>query len=241
MRWIRSAGAAFAVALVAIVCPGNPAAAASRAVGGDGVLRYQVVDLGAVVGEYSFAYAVNNHEDVVGHYVENGKYRGFLWRDGIVTRIGPPGVSTAAFDINNHGQVVGGSDEHAFLWQDGIMTDLGTLGGSTSVAVAINDHGQIVGRATTATGEWHAVLWTQGRITDLGPVEATDVDNRGQIIGNTTLTSGGAPPVMWFRGRVIDLTTRGFPRYSMAIGINDRGEIAGIVDTPSGSHAALFR
>src|SRR5262245_25686666 len=59
------------------------------------------------------------------------------------------GPDSYAYDVNNHGQVVGESflnlsQSHAFLY-DGTMHDLGTLGGSSSYAYRINDSGQAAG------------------------------------------------------------------------------------------------
>src|SRR5215207_4851446 len=57
------------------------------------------------------------------------------------------GVSSAAFDINNRGFVVGNAqlndnEDHAFLWSPARgMIDLGTLGGSLSMAYGINEQG----------------------------------------------------------------------------------------------------
>jgi probable HAF family extracellular repeat protein len=58
-----------------------------------------------------------------------------------------------ASDINNKGQVVGGSGGKAFIWQDGKMTDLNKLippdsGWLLVTATGINDAGQIVGVGT---------------------------------------------------------------------------------------------
>jgi probable HAF family extracellular repeat protein len=40
------------------------------------------------------------------------------------------------------------------------MVDLGTLGGSTSLAVAVTNNGQVVGASTTAGNtEVHATMW----------------------------------------------------------------------------------
>jgi probable HAF family extracellular repeat protein len=75
---------------------------------------------------------------------------------------------SAAYAINERGQVVGSSDGTAALWQDGAVVDLGTLPGYLwSYGSAINDRGQVVGWSGAAESPDHAVLWENGKITDL--------------------------------------------------------------------------
>ena len=73
-----------------------------------------------------------------------------------VTDLGtlPGGSASAAYSINNSGQVVGYSttsgNNHAFLYSGGTMNDLGTLpGGDGSSANSINNSGQVVGSSLT--------------------------------------------------------------------------------------------
>ncbi len=101
-------------------------------IGGDHAFLYAngtLTDLG-VLGEVrpqeslgsSVAYALNNHDDVVGQSSTN---------------IGIPAC-------------LGCSARHAFLWKQGKLTDLGNLGNVsewTSSATAINDSDEIVGSA----------------------------------------------------------------------------------------------
>ncbi len=79
----------------------------------------------------------------------------FLWRNGRMTDLGNLGVTSHAFSINNHGQIVGNSrvDDttiHAFLWEDGEMVDLNDLVSPHSDVVltdfeTISDNGEIIG------------------------------------------------------------------------------------------------
>jgi probable HAF family extracellular repeat protein len=87
------------------------------------------------------------------------------------------GHSTRAWAMNDHGQVVGGSDmgdsnaSHAFSWTTETgMVDLGTLGGASSGATAVNNRGEVVGVSLTSTGVTHPFLWTRARgMIDLDP------------------------------------------------------------------------
>ena len=151
--------------------------------------------------------------------------------------LGLPDVWSAAFALNNLGQVVGTRSSEfegpgpAFLWDHGTVTDLGTLGGSSARAWAINDLSQIVGDATTADGQTHAFLWDHGTMRDLGIPEsdlsgAIDINNAGQILGGPVTRSGDNQAFVWEDGAVTILgSLGGIATYPTAI--NNHGEVVG--------------
>src|SRR5215469_1541883 len=129
----------------------------------------------------------------------------FQWRDGVLTDLGAlPGTNNSyAFSSNQHGQVVGASENGAIdpltgfpeisatLWSNGEVIDLGTLGGNSGWAGNINDRGQVVGSALNTipdsfggslavppffpmATQLHAFLWERGVITDLGTLGGSD-------------------------------------------------------------------
>lgn len=172
----------------------------------------QSFDLGVNPGIGSYAAALNDSEQVVGYTTFNGEQHAFLYAGpGNVLDLGTPGVSSAAYDINAAGQVVGSFwgfnaqdnfSEKAFLYTNGQMVSLGTLGGSSSFAGAINNLEQVVGSSLTTNGEYHAFIYDSIHgMRDIGPPgrssDATDINDHGIVIGTIYLPVTGRQAVLF--------------------------------------------
>jgi probable HAF family extracellular repeat protein len=171
----------------------------------------EFIDLGVPATD-SYALAVNNDGDVVGH--ANGT--ACLWMNIGVDEKGFPVADThlCAPGIANHlndrdafqqVQVAGSTDlggsgghgAHAFRYDSGteVATPLGVLrpgAGEGSGGVAINDLGQVAGWSfATSTGNQHGYRYTDGAgMVDLGTLASSalassswDINNKGHVVG----------------------------------------------------------
>ncbi len=216
-------------------------------------VEYEVVILGTLGGDRSYAYAINDSGQVVGESsTSDSQFRAFLWdKDngmrnlGVLEIPGNPGQPyySCATGINNSGQVVGYSGyydgpERAFLWENGQVCDLGSLGGTNSHATGINNQGQMVGFSTNSNGDRRAFLWHNGIMQDIGTLEgratyAYGINDNGQVIGKS-YTLNGYNAFIWDNGVMTNLGT--IDHYgSVAKGINNSGQITGSI-TPEESY-----
>jgi len=173
----------------------------------------------------------------------------FIDRAGVIHNLGTlPGYKySQAFAINNAGLIVGrvynGDPEdpvapmRAMVFEAGVMRQIGTLGGTSSMALAVNDSGTIVGRARTAAGEQHAFLYENGVMMDLGTLggnlsTARGINDRGQIVGGSRLAIPGlGHAFLYEQSAMKDIGSLG-GNFSEAFAINERGDIVGQAETP---------
>lgn len=217
-------------------------------------------DLGPRGSPESEAVAINDRGQVVGWSAT--KTRGtypFLWQEGVMRVMSARGEATA---INDRGQIVGYSlvSGHAFVWQGGKALDLGTLGGNSSWPIAINERGQVTGDSRIGRDDAdgqpieHAFLWQKGKIRDLGTLggvesKASAVNEQGHVVGSAAIKAWYwddedrmwiSHAFLWQSGKMTDLGTLG-GRASMALAINERGQIVGWSETKTGdTHAVLW-
>jgi probable HAF family extracellular repeat protein len=177
----------------------------------------------------------------------------FLWANGNMLDLGalPGSTDTEPTALNDRGEVVGWSRlatgvTRPFLFSKGQLVDLGTLGGAGGYTNWINDRGDIAGKtdlAGPAPQNHDAVLWRNGDMIDLGTLpgdscsNAYYVNSRGQVVGTSEnrelcLIPAGHHAFLWENGGpMIDLNTVIPPHpnleLTLAVAINDRGEIAG--------------
>jgi len=183
----------------------------------------------------------------------------------VVTDLGTlGGPSSAAYDINESGRVVGWAKnagdpnfpndpayqyKRGFLYEDGVMSGIGTLGGDESWAYGVNESGQIAGEALAfgALNFKRAFFWEDGVMTDLGTLGgpyafAWDINDVGQVVGSAAPDQFQGQAFLWQDGVMTDLGTLG-GNSSYAYGINNAGQVVGWAryTTNTKRHAFLWQ
>lgn len=226
-----------------------------------------IVDLGGIANRDNWAIGINDRGDVVGigafQSSDSNETRGLWWHDGIMTELPPlpRDMASLAYAVNNRGQVVGASvrpdwNLQPVIWDEGRPLSLGMLpGGVSGEARGINDRGEIVGSVQlydSWTGEQRAFIWRHGVMSDLLNLPpgsfsgAWGINNRGQVVGQAFGTIGSVTVVggyVWDKGKIRTLGGLGGQAgNTIALAINERGEVTGMSQTTSEAyHAFLWR
>jgi probable HAF family extracellular repeat protein len=231
--------------------------------------------IGQVAGQAESSYSDPNGEDFCGFYASGAPWSGtsclgFLWQNDSMTPLSTLGGSnSAAFAINNRGEVAGSAEtattdstcppynpamgqyqvlqDKPVVWTNGHIQELPTYGGDPDgYAIAINDHGQAAGGSGTCStndpviglyfSPVHALLWDHGKVTNLGSLggafgnQAHGMNNRGQVVGASDLAGDSVfHGFVWSQSTGMqDIPPLSGDTYSVALGINDAGEVGGV-------------
>jgi probable HAF family extracellular repeat protein len=163
---------------------------------------------------------------------------------------------STAVAINSVGMVAGtrhtsAPAEHAFFWSAATgMVDLGTLPGHNhSKATAINSSGVVAGYSWhDSDGLTEAFIWSSATgMTGLGTLSgddasvAWDINDAGQVVGSSSSSSTLAIRAFaWTEASgMSDLGTLGGSD-SIALAVNESGQVTGRSRTASGDYHAFF-
>jgi probable HAF family extracellular repeat protein len=149
-------------------------------------------------------------------------------------------------------------------WVGGKIHELATVAGDLDgAAFAINEHSQIAGASGQCSAfsssileslqPLHALLWEGSTVTDLGNLGGTgqgfgnlalNLNNEGQVVGQSDLAGdANFHAFRWSKNTGIeDLGTLTGDVNSVALGINDSGEIVGLsLDANFDAHPYVWR
>jgi len=218
----------------------------------------EVTDLGTLGGDYSFAYAINDLDQVVGRsWMQIGPSHSFLYDHGQLTDLNPLNTGTIETSgptgINNLGQIasgvmVGSVYYPALCDRTGRIAVLGSLGGMTDdgfsgVAMAINGLGQTVGYSYVDSLWTHGFLYDNGVMHDMGcsPDQtgscfsyAFDINDQGEIVG------GGSGGAFLYSNHVTTNITPFGSSQSYAYAINKQSQVVGYYVQGSAVRAFLY-
>ena len=158
----------------------------------------------------SYAYGMNSKGQVVGSsQTGDGGFQGFVWKDGVMTKLPTlGGWASGANAINERGVAVGSAvvEEtgygHAVIYRKGKVQDLGVLGtGSGSTAWDINNLDVVVGDSTTdgPNGE-RPFIYSAGEMKQL-PLPANALNGSANRINDAGWVIGGYLPMGDSHGR----------------------------------------
>jgi hypothetical protein len=211
---------------------------------------------------------INDRGQIVGDYFstreryEQGLKLGFVLDHGRFTRFGVPGAdSTEAVGLDDRGRIVGETLTIEPFSGSGYIRERGRIrllalppGGAFAGAEEINERGQIVGTYSTDvdSSETRGYVLTRGRYSTFAVpggqlTQAFGLNNRGQVVGYTADVDDPDQGLLSNqhgfllragpRGPVTRIDVPDAPQ-TIALGINDRGDIVGAYERPPAADGA---
>jgi hypothetical protein len=236
-----------AIAFMA-ACASVPATTARLQPHGPGDFTYGLVRVPEAWGaSRTLVERANARGDLVGRYMADSTWHGFVRRNGSFEKIDVPGATqTFATGINEAGEIVGrytiGKAHHGFRLAGGSFTTVDAEGATATHLYDVADNGLISGSYRTGGGKYQPAIWIDGRFTPLPDIasalgadmaEGFGVGRDGRITGHFTTS---ADPKMY--GFVYDRRTgavklnhpgssEGKGSMSCGAGVGAGGEVVG--------------
>lgn len=194
------------------------------------------------LGSSGYPGAINSAGQIAGY-----SSTAIIWNGDIPTPLGTlGGTINVANGINDFGQVTGYSSDassvvHAVKWAGQTISLLASLGGTESGGMAINNAGQVAGFSRTADDVYRATIWNGTTPTNLGTLGghgsvALGINESGQVAGfSWTVGNLAQHAVFWDGNTLRDIGVLGGtnldpifgPPMSVALGLNDAGQVVG--------------
>jgi probable HAF family extracellular repeat protein len=214
--------------------------------------QYDIIDLGNFGHDHIEPHAINDHGQIVGHFcplnaLSDGSIRPFVYDDVNGFKVLDKRISNSpwALDINNRGQVVGGSASSPvlatgslFLWDPESGTTENIIGETRKIVGfgnnEINNEGRIVGTIEKPDPSGHeAFIWDKETgFTLLGTLGgknsvAYSINDKGQVAGWSEIDEGYRHAFIWDDvNGMTDLGTVGGDT-SSAFVVNNRSQVLG--------------
>lgn len=160
--------------------------------------RYNLYDLGPIVGTNSSVQCINNNSSLAGYTATNGGFSAISCISNQVSLIpGLSGVDDRAVSINNSNHIVINSltngQYYPFLYNDSGLNSLGDWGGTNTFVTGLDDFDDVIGYAESTNGV--AAFYYNTQLVSLGDLGGGisypwGINNLGLIVGSSALPGG---------------------------------------------------
>jgi probable HAF family extracellular repeat protein len=210
---------------------------------------YAIRNMGLLTeGRLSHAFDINENGEMVGEADMELGVHAVLWRQGVLTDLGPKtSLASKAIAINDHRNILGiienpsTLEQYSCLWTVEKVIDLSGLGIAGSGVKDLNNDNLIVGETDFGQdgAEQSAFLWKYGQLIDIAGANsngscAEAVNSHGQVAGRYISLYQTDQAFLWSEGQLYNLGL------GQASGINDNGIVAGRAYKASNQEAACY-
>jgi probable HAF family extracellular repeat protein len=191
---------------------------------------------------------LNSKGMIVGGYFTANSLFGFVYKNGTFSDIGPTGVVSEAWGINDKGEIVGFVTDsnnvvHGWLWDGKQYTILDYPGANSFTAAwGINNAGLITLQWIDSSGNYEGALYNSKTKKYSNPINVPgaaqtyihSINSAGDIVFSWYDSGGNAHGALRMAKKFYTFSDPKGPNYTKPDGINDKREIVGRFE-PTGS------